>query len=340
MWLPKTRPHLKEEDDQMARRILKIDSQTAAKDISGKVYIVTGANSGVGLETTRQLVKQGGHVVMACRRIEAGEAEAQSFHGLKGSYEVMRLDLADLQSVRDFVDAFSQEHNRLDGLACNAGLVDMAGDGPNFTKDGLEMTIGISYFGHFLLTELLLETLKKSAPSRMVILSSVVHAGNPKNRPKVHLDDLNFKNRPYNNFAAYAEAKVATNLYAMELGKRLEGTGVSAFSVHPGWARSNFGSGGNFIMRTLMGIARPLTRSMSDSNEDSAQTSLHCLLSDDAPNHSGAYFSQSSVLYRDPGTKDGGWPMTSPNPHAKDLETARKLVDLSYGLVGLKEKQL
>ena len=90
----------------MARRILKIDEKTANKDISGRVHIVTGANSGVGLETTRQLVKQGGHVIMACRRPNAGEEAAQSFSGLRGSYEVMKCDLSDLQSVRDFVAAW------------------------------------------------------------------------------------------------------------------------------------------------------------------------------------------------------------------------------------------
>jgi retinol dehydrogenase-13 len=193
-----------------------------------------------------------------------------------------------------------------------------------------------SYFGHFLLTELLLDILKKTDGARMLIVSSVVHAGNPNDRPKVHLEDLNFKNRSYNNFGAYAEAKVAVILYAKELAERLKGTGVSAFSVHPGWARSNFGSGGGFLMRAMMAIMRPFTRGMSDSNEESAQTSLHVLLSDDARNHSGAYFSQSSVLYRDPGTRDGGWPLETPNPNARDMATARKLVEMSYGLVGLK----
>jgi retinol dehydrogenase-13 len=213
-------------------------------------------------------------------------------------------------------------------------MVNMAGE-PQYTKDGFEITWAASYFGHFLLTELLLDVLKKSAPSRMLIVSSVVHAGNPNDRPKVHLEDLSYKTRPFNNFAAYAEAKVANILYAKELAERLTGTGVTTASVHPGWARSNFGSGGGFLMRTLMGIMRPFTRGMSDSNEEAAQTSLHVLLSDDAPKHSGAYFSQSSMLYRDRECRPGGWPMTSPNPNARNMDTARKLVDMSYELVGL-----
>jgi retinol dehydrogenase-13 len=88
-------------------------------------------------------------------------------------------------------------------------------------------------------------------------------------------------------------------------------------------------------MELLMGIMRPFTRGMSDSNKEAAQTSLHVLLSDDAPKHSGAYFSQSSVLYGDRECRPGGWPMTPPNPNARNMDTARKLVDLSYELVGL-----
>ena len=316
------------------KNVIWCDEETLSKDLSGKTYIVTGANSGVGLETTRQLVKQGAHVVMACRRVEAGEEVAKSFEGLKGSAQVLKCDLADLQSVRDFVASFKSEHSRLDGLACNAGMVNMQNK-PQYSKDGFEITMAASYFGHFLLTELLLDTLKQSAPSRMAILSSVVHAGSPNNRHKVHLDDLNYEHRDFNNFAAYGEAKVAVVQYAMELAERLKGTGVTTASIHPGWARSNFGSGGNFLMRTLMTIARPLTRSMSNSNWESAQTTLHCLLSDDAPKHSGAYFSQHSVLYRDKECRKGGWPMESPNPHAKDMEAAKKLVAVSKELVGL-----
>lgn len=313
--------------------VLWVDEKTLSKDISGKIYIVTGANSGVGLETTRQLVKQGGHVIMACRRPDAAEEVAQSFTGLKGSYAVMRLDLADLESVRNFVAKFLEKYDKLDALVGNAGLVTF-GSEIERTKDGFEMAIGVSYFGHFLLTELLLDILKKSASSRMVIVSSVVHGGSQRNRPNVHLDDLNFHTRKFNNFAAYAEAKVAVVLYAMELAKRLEGTGVTTASVHPGWARSNFG-GNSLIMKIMRVVMAPLSPFITDSNEEAAQTSLHCLLSDDAPNHSGAYFSQSSVLYRDKECKNGGWPMTSPNPNARNMDTAKKLVDLSYKLVGL-----
>jgi NAD(P)-dependent dehydrogenase (short-subunit alcohol dehydrogenase family) len=317
------------------KNVIWCDTDTLSKDVSGKTYIVSGANSGVGLETTRHLIKQGGHVVMAVRRVEAGEEEAKSFKGLKGSYEVMRCDLADLQSVRDFADAFLKKYDRLDGLACNAGMVNMKGK-PVFTKDGFEITWAASYFGHFLLTELLLDILKKSAPSRWLILSSVVHAGSPKNRHKVHLDDLNYKSRKFQAIAAYGEAKVAVVQYAMELAERLKGTGVTTASVHPGWARSNFGKGGTPLTNIVMTISKPFTRSISNSNWESAQASLHVLLSDDAPNHSGAYFSQHSVLYRDKECKPGAFPMESPNPHAKDKDAARKLVEKSYELVGLK----
>ena len=135
----------------MARKnTIWADENDLAKDISGKVYIVTGSNSGVGLETARQLVKQGGHVVIAVRRPKAGEEVAKAFDALKGSYVVMRCDLADLQSVRGFVDAFKSRHDRLDGLMCNAGAVIM-GDTAQYSKDGFELTMAASFYGHFLM---------------------------------------------------------------------------------------------------------------------------------------------------------------------------------------------
>lgn len=153
----------------------------------------------------------------------------------------------------------------------------------------------------------------------------------------MHLEDLNYRTRGYRAMVAYGEAKVANALYAMELADRLEGTGVTTASVHPGWARSNFGSGAGLGMRILMALMVPLRPFVTDSNEDSAQTTLHCLLSDDAPRHSRAYFSQQSVLYRDRECRKGGWPMESPNLNARDMETAKKLVEMSYSLVRLEK---
>ena len=315
------------------KNVLWCDEQTLTKDLSGKYYIVTGANSGVGLETTRQLIQQGAHVIMACRRVDVAKTIAMDFDGLAGSYEVMECDLANLKSVRSFVDTFLKTYTQLDGLMCNAGLV-MMENKPIYTSDGFEMTWACSFFGHFLLTELLIETLKASAPARICFLSSVVHAGSPKNRYRVHLDDLHYKTRKFNNFAAYGEAKVALVQYAMELAQRLEDTGVTTASIHPGWARSNFGGKGA-LMQIMRVIMLPFKSSVTNSNIESAQTSLHCLLSDDAPNHSGAYFSQHSVLYRDKECRKGGWPMTSPNPHARDMEAAHALVVATKELVDL-----
>ncbi len=318
------------------KNVIWCDPANFSKDLNGKTYIITGANSGVGFETTKQLVKQGAHVVMACRRVEAGEDAAKTFNGLSGSAEVIACDLADLQSVRAFVGSFLAKHDRLDGLVCNAGMVNMDNK-PKYTKDGFEITMAASFFGHFLMTELLLKTLRSTPASRMVILSSVVHAGSPKNRYKVHLEDLHWKNRKYNNFDAYGEAKVASVQYALELADRLKDTDVTTYSVHPGWARSNFGGGGNALMKVAMTITKPIFAALniSDSSWESAQASLHCLLSNEAPQYSGQYFSQHSVLYRDKECKKGGFPMLSPNPHAMDLEAARELVEQSRKLVGL-----
>lgn len=316
------------------KNVIWCDPKTLAKDLSGKTYIVTGANSGVGFETTQQLVNQGAHVIMACRRVDAGKEVAQAFEAFKGSYEVMRCDLADLQSVRDFAAQIESKYSQIDGLACNAGMVNMRNEAI-YSKDGFEITWAASYFGHFLLIESLINILKNSNAPRIAILSSVVHAGSPNKRHQIHLEDLHYKNRKYNNFDAYGEAKTANVLYAKELAERLKADGVITASIHPGWARSNFGKGGNWMMSALMTIAAPLTRGMSNSNWESAQTSLHVLLSDDVPQHSGAYFSQHSVLYRDKECRKGGWPMETPNPHARDMAMAQKLVEKSRVLVGL-----
>ncbi len=315
-------------------KTLMCDPKLLQKDLSGGVYIVTGANSGTGLATSEQLVRQGAHVVGACRRVHAGEEAFAGFGRLPGSAEVMKLDLASLASVRQFAAGFLARHERLDALVNNAGAVTSEGR----TEDGFEIQFGANNLGHFLLTELLLDCLKSSAPSRIVCLSSVVHAGRGNQPVTIDFDDLHYDNKPYSAMAAYAQSKLANLLHAKELARRLEGTGVTACSVHPGWIRSNFGAG---IMpgwlRGAMNLGlRPVSGLMGIMGPyEGAQTTLHCLLDDDVPKHKGAYFSQNSILYPKREDRAGGWPMPSPNPKAHDEALAKKLYDVSSQLVGI-----
>ncbi len=315
-------------------KTLMCDPTLLQKDLRDRVYIVTGANSGAGLATSAQLLRQGASVIGACRRVAAGEAAFADFARLPGTAEILQLDLASLASVRQFVADFRDRHNRLDGLVNNAGLVTTEGR----TEDGFEIQFGTNHLGHFLLTELLLDVLKASAPARIVNLSSVLHVGNRRTIADIDFEDLNFEGRPYNSSHAYSQSKLANLLHAKELANRLEGTGVYAFSVHPGWIRSNFGSGVmpgwlrgamNLALRPFSGLLGILTP------YEGAQTTLHCLLDDDAPQHNGAYFSQNSILYPNRENRPGGWPMSSPNPNAHDEALAKRLYEVSSELVGL-----
>ena len=315
-------------------RTLMVEPNLLQKDLRDRVYIVTGANSGSGLATAEQLAKQGASVVGACRRVEAGK---EAFAGLEapGSVEIMKLDLASLTSVRQFADAFLAKYDRLDGLVNNAGMVSPQGT----TEDGFGIQFQVNYLGHFLLTELLLDILKASAPSRIICLSSVVHANQG---IALHFDDLDFEKREYASMQAYGEAKLAVVQQAAHLARRLEGTGVSAFSVHPGWIRSNFGSAVipgwvrgpmNLALRPFSGFLGIITPF------EGSQSTLHCLLDDDVLNHSGEYYSQNSVLYSDRKNRPGGWPMPSPNPNAHDVQQAERLYEVSLEMVGLKGGQ-
>ena len=275
---------------------LVCDPALFEKDLQGTVTIVTGANSGSGLATVEQLVRQGAHVIAACRRVEAGRHAVKPLQSERGSVEVMMLDLASLSSVRAFVEAFGEKHDRLDALVNNAGVMNTP---EGRTIDGFETQFGVNHLGHFLLTELLLDTLKKSAPSRIVCVASAAHAGISGKAAELDFDDLHFERREYDGTLAYNQSKLANVIYARHLARRLEGTGVTAFSVHPGWIRSNLVKHSappwvqNVVLRPFGGLMGLM------SAADGAQTQLHCLLDDDAPKHSGEYYSQNSVFYTD-----------------------------------------
>ena len=313
-------------------KTLMCDPKLFQKDLTGRVYIVTGANSGSGFATTKQLAEQGAHVIGACRRVNAGKEAFADLGNIKGSVKIMELDLASLASVRSFAETFLANYDRLDGLVNNAGIM---APPKGKTVDGFETQIGVNHLGHFLLTELLLETLKASAPSRIVCVSSVAHVSRGSRIAEINFDDLHFDKREYDPGVAYAQSKLANVLHALDLSRRLEGTGVSAFSVHPGWIRSNLAQHmapvwvQNVLMRPFSGLLGMM------SWFEGAQTTLHCLLDDDAPNHSGKYFSQNSIFYPNKEDRSGAWPMHSPNPYAHDVNLAEQLYHRSVELVGL-----
>ena len=313
-------------------KTLMCDPSLFQKDLSERIYIVTGANSGSGFATTKQLAEQGARVVGACRRVKAGQEAFADLGDFPGSVDILELDLASLASVRRFAEAFRTEYDRLDGLVNNAGLMAIP---EGKTEDGFETQFGVNHLGHFLLTELLLDILKASAPSRIVCVSSVAHVGTKNKVGEIDLNDLNFDKRSYGRVLAYTQSKLANVLHAVELSRRLKGTGVSAFSVHPGWIRSNLvgGAFARFMQNVLM---KPFSGPLGMMSWfEGAQTTLHCLLDDDAPKHSGEFYSQNSIFYPQKDNRPGGWPMASPNPNAHDTELARKLYELSLEMVGL-----
>lgn len=308
-------------------------SDLLATDLTGKTYVVTGGNSGIGLVTVRQLAAQGARVILACRRPAEGQRAREEVMatGPRGSVEVAALDLADLESVRAFARTFLESNRALHGLVNNAGVMNTP---HGRTRDGFETQLGTNHLGHYLLTELLLPALKHASPSRIVNVSSCYHDLAMGREGRIDFDDLHFERRKYDGWTAYAQSKLANVLHAKALAKRLEGTGVTAVSVHPGWVRTN-------LMRHSMPVwvqdfvLRPLFRlgGMIEPWEGT-QSTLYALLAPEVAGQNGAYFSQVG-LYRDKASKAGGWPMRSPNPHAHDDAAAERLDAVSRELVGL-----
>jgi retinol dehydrogenase 12 len=199
--------------------------------IDGKVVIITGANSGIGKETAIDLAKRGGKVYIACRDVKRGEDALSDIKDKSGSGNVhfLQLDLASMASIHEFSKKFHELEAQLHILINNAGVMACP---KAMTKDGFEMQIGTNHMGHFLLTNLLLDLLKQTAPARIVNVSSLFHWYGRINR-----DDLNSE-KSYWRWIAYGQSKIANILFTRELARRLEGTGVTANSLHPGAVRT------------------------------------------------------------------------------------------------------
>ena len=195
--------------------------------LDGKTVIITGANTGIGLETAMDLAKRNARVILACRSVERGEKAAVEVRKRSGNDNVVfrQLDLASRDSVRKFVDKILEEEPRIDILINNAGVLCLS---RTLTQDGFEMQFGVNHLGHFLLTNLLLDRIKEAPSARIVNVSSITHfIGN------IDFDNLNCE-RSFSRLGAYGTSKLANILFTRSLAKRLKRTNVTVNSLHPG----------------------------------------------------------------------------------------------------------
>lgn len=228
-------------------------------DMSGRVCLVTGANSGIGFEVARQLAGLGAAVTMLCRDRERGEAaRAAILEAVDGaSVELLLADMSSLEQVRDAARQFRAGHDRLDVLVNNAGAVF-----PKrlITDGGVEQTFAVNHLGYFALTAELLDLVEVSTPARIVNVSSIAHR-----RGRIDFDDLAFT-EGWSTMNAYRRSKLANVLFSYELARRLEGRGVTVNAIHPGIVATNFGSG----VRWIRWLTRPVQRLMTQADEAGA----------------------------------------------------------------------
>ncbi len=215
-------------------------SRTSAPDLTGRTVLVTGANSGIGLATAADLAALGATVVMTARDVGKGEAARAEVVRRSGNDQVVlgNLDLASLASVRRFAAWFLDEFGELHVLVNNAGLIT---DERRETTDGFETMFGVNHLGHFLLTDLLRDRLVASAPSRVVVVTSVAHRWVPGGLDRGDLQST----RSFRGAKAYGRSKLANVLFARELARQLVGTGVTVNAVHPGSVNTHFGTDGD-----------------------------------------------------------------------------------------------
>lgn len=271
----------------------------------GRTAIVTGANSGLGLVTARELARAGARVILACRNVDKGNAAAE---GMRGDVGVRRLDLQDLGSVHDFADSIGV----VDVLINNAGIMAVP---YAITKDGFESQIGTNHLGHFALTNLLLPKLS----DRVVTVSSIMHLGG-----WISLKDLNWKARPYSAWLAYGQSKLANLLFTSELQRRLSAAGstIKAHAAHPGYSATNLqGRTGNRLGTPFWLAANKVAGA---SPEYGANPTLYAASADLPPD---------SFIGPKFGAR-GPVAQVSRGPLARDADTARALWQLSEQLTG------
>jgi NAD(P)-dependent dehydrogenase (short-subunit alcohol dehydrogenase family) len=275
-----------------------------------KICVVTGASSGIGFVTARELARQGAKVTLVSRSAERCQAAAEHIRQETGNPEVdfVAADLSSLAEIRRAAEELLERHERLDVLVNNAGGFFMK---RAETVDGLEQTFALNHLNYFLLTNLLLERIRASTPARIVCVSSDAHRGR-----RLDLDDLQNK-RKYAGYRAYGQSKLMNVLFTYELSRRLEGSGVSANALHPGFVATDFAKNNGLLFR----LAMPLVQLGALSPEEGARTSITLASSAEVEGVSGKYFTRERAVQSDPASYDE--------------QTARRLWDASLELTHL-----
>jgi retinol dehydrogenase 12 len=261
-------------------------AMAAIPTLEGKVALVTGANTGIGKVTALELAGAGAQVFLACRSADKAAPVVDEIRRATGpkQAEFIRLDLASLDSVRECAAEFLARERPLHILVNNAGVAGHRG----LTADGFELTFGVNHVGPFLLTMLLLDRLKASAPARVVTVSSQAHYG----AKGIPWDRLREPTRTLTGLSEYGVSKLANVLFSAELARRLEGSGVTTYSVHPGVIASD-------IWRRVPAPLRVVAKAFMRSNEEGARTSLHCATAPELASETGLYY--DSCRPRKPG---------------------------------------
>lgn len=283
------------------------------ENMSGKVVLITGGTDGIGRVTAEALAQAGAAVTLVARSAQKTELVAQAIREKTGnpSIETITADLSIQSEVRRAAETFRQRHHRLDVLINNAGAVFMS---RQTSQDGIEMTFALNHLAYFLLTHLLLDLLKASAPARIVNVSSAAHTGT-----RGIADDVE-NPRSYSGWAAYSQSKLANVLFTYELARRLEGTGVTANVLHPGFVATNFG-------RSNGGIFQPIFRLFqlgAITPEKGAETSIYLAASPEVEGVTGKYFDRCRAVQS--------------TAVSYNTELASRLWEKSLNLTGMAEK--
>lgn len=278
-------------------------------DMTGKTILVTGATNGIGRATVEQLAPMGGRIVLVGRDEAKCQEVVASLAHTPAQLSYLVADLSSQAEIKALAAAFLAEHSELHLLLNNAGAYFTERE---LTVDGLERTFALNHVGYYLLTHLLLDVLKASAPSRVVNVASDAHKGG-----KVDWDDLQREHWTQAGWPVYAQSKLLNILFTKELARRLEGTGVTANCLHPGFVSSGFARNNGFLGNLMMTLTRPLQRTTTKS----ARGVVTVATAPELATTTGTYFADGKPA---PCTK-----------RAQNMDDAKRLWDVTAALTGV-----